>query len=659
MQVTSLKAKFISVIVLISLAVGGLTLFAFDTSTSGIIDDLALRFATKEALLEKNKVISVIEREVALARMMARDVTLRHWASDEGNRELQRAAFAELENYRTLYRDKSFFIALAASNHYYVYDKRNGHGRVEMVTLDGSKPHDRWFFEGLRSIDDYALNLDYNATLQEIKVWFNAAMTDGSGRKIGICGGGITISDFLNQVVHTRQKGLSTILMDRAGVVQAHEDRKVVEHNANTRDVDRKITIFTLMGDPAREAQVRGAIESLAAGRSEVEAFPVRFGGKSYLMAISFLEGMGWFNVVLVDVSRVISMKQFLPIIAVMSLSLLLGILAIGFLINRMVLTPLGRLSAASREIAAGRYDISLPVTGRDELGELTGSFNAMSAMVLDHTTNLEARVRERTDELSAANRLLEDSQRRIMESITYARMIQTSILPDRESLERCLGDHFILYRPKEPVGGDFYYLREFPDHFLLAVIDCTGHGIPGAFMTMTVNAVLNHVVDVCCNDDPSRILAELNRVLRNTLHLRDVDAGLDIALCMVERRAGRLTFAGAGLPLVLVSGGEVREVRGDHQRVGYRGSRIDYRYTNHVLTPSAGDNCYLTTDGLLDEPGGVKGYGFGSERLRKILADHAHLAMPAQAEAVEAALDAYRGDHRQRDDITLAGFRF
>lgn len=659
MQFHSLKSKFIAVVFIVSMLVGLLTLFAFHVSTSRIIDDLALRFCTKEALLEKNKVISIIDREVALARMMANDISLRRWASSEDSPELRRDAFAELESYRRLFRDKSFFIALASSNHYFVYDKRNGHGRVEMMTLDAARPDDRWFFEGLRTIDNYALNLDYNPTLQEIKVWFNAVMVDEQGKKVGICGGGITITDFLNQVVYTRQQGLSTILIDGAGVIQAHEDRKIVEHNANSRNASKKITIFGLMDDPARQEQLRRAIGSLSSGRSEVEAFPVRFGGKSYLMAVSFLEGMGWFNVVLVDVSRVISMKQFLPIVAVMSLSLMLVILAIGILINRMVLAPLGRLSAASREIAAGRYDISLPVTGRDEVGDLTGSFNAMSSMILDHTTNLEAKVRERTDELSAANRMLEDSQRRIMESITYARMIQTSILPGRESLDRCLGDHFILYRPKELVGGDFYYLREFPDHFLLAVIDCTGHGIPGAFMTMTVNAVLNHVVDVCCNDNPSRILSELNRVLQGTLRLKDVDAGLDIALCMVERRAGRLTFAGAGLPLTVVSGGTVREVRGDHQRVGYKDSRTDYRYTNHELTPAAGDCCYLTTDGLLDEPGGAKGYGFGSERLRKVLADHGHLVMESQARALEQVIDAYRGDHRQRDDITLAGFRF
>jgi sigma-B regulation protein RsbU (phosphoserine phosphatase) len=177
--------------------------------------------------------------------------------------------------------------------------------------------------------------------------------------------------------------------------------------------------------------------------------------------------------------------------------------------------------------------------------------------------------------------------------------------------------------------------------------------------MTMTVNAVLNHVVDVLCCDNPSRILSELDRLMHGTLHLKEVDAGLDIAICMVERRTGRVIYAGAGLPLTIISTGTVREVRCDNQRVGYKGSRLDYEYTNHELNLAAGDCCYLTTDGLLDEPGGNKGFGFGSKRFKATLAEHAHLSMQDQAKTLAQALDDYRGSRHQRDDITVAGFRF
>jgi len=657
MQLHSLKPKFILVIVILSLVVGLATLSTFYLSSNRIIKGFALRFATKEALLEKNKIMSLIDREVVLARKMADDASLWRWAVHEDRPEFKLEAFEELESYRRLFRDKSFFIALAGSGHYYVYNRDQGHERVEMSVLSPANPSDKWFYDALRAQDDYALNLDYNAILKQSKVWINVVMKGKQGEKTGVCGSGITITDFLNEIVFSHEKGLSTMLVDQAGIIQAHEDRAIVEHNAAARSNDKKITLFSLMDLPDEREHLKQAISDLKTGKSEVAAFPVQVGGKVYLAAVSHLQGVGWFNVVLVDVSQVISMRAFLPIIAIMLLSFVLIIATLALLMNRMVLVPLTRLTAASREVAGGRYDIAIPVTGRDELGELSGSFNRMTAMILDHTTNLEIKVKERTDQLSSANRMLEESRNRIMESIRYARIIQSSILPDEELCRSCLGDNFVIYRPKELVGGDFYYLRRFPGHFLLAVIDCTGHGVPGAFMTMTVNAVLNHVVDMVCNDDPARILAELNRVLRRNLNFREVDAGLDIALCLVDRSAGRLVFAGAGLSLYLASSGEVREIRGDLQRVGYKGSRLDYTYQNHILTITAGDGCYLTSDGLLDLPGGDKGFGFGSERFRNLLTSGGD-TMQARAEVITQALSDYQGDFSPRDDMTLVGFR-
>lgn len=656
MQFHSLTSKFIALTILVSLMVVLVTLVAFRAGAGRIINDMAERFCTKEALLERNKVASIIDREVVLARKMADDVTLRKWAADENNAELGKQAFRELESYRSLFRDRSFFVALADSRHYYFSNARSG--RVEVSLLDPAKADDGWFFEGLRAIRGYALNLDHNPTQGETKVWFNAVMTDAGGRRIGICGGGIGLGSFLNEIVFSGEKGLKTILIDRAGVIKAHEDRSLVEHNATTRDAAGRITIFSLMDDAPRRRLLRQTLESLESGSSEVRAFPARFGGKEYLLAVSHLPAMGWFNVVLVDVSRVLSVTQFLPMVAATFVLLLLAMAAMGILVTRLVLTPLARLSQASREIARGRYDVALPVKGRDELADLTGTFNAMAATIRDHTATLETRVRERTEELSRANLLLEDSQHKIMESIGYARMIQASILPDRELMERCLGEYLLIYRPKELVGGDFYHLREVSGLLLLAVVDCTGHGVPGAFMTMTAHAVLNHVVDTVCRDDPARILSELNRAMRGTLAHGDVDAGLDISLCVLERNERRLLFSGAGLSLTILSGGEVRELRGDRQRVGYRGSRSDYEYTTHCIELATGDRCYLTSDGLLDEPGGEKGYGFGAPRFREALARTAHLAMGDQGEALERLLDEYRGGRGQRDDVTLFGFR-
>jgi len=656
MQLKSLKAKFIATVVLVYLVIGLGTLAAFWAGTRHIIDRMALSFAVKEALLQKNRVVSVIEREVVLARKMADDKSLKKWAYAEANPQVSREALEELESYRRFFRDKSFFIALAASRHYYVYDKKGS--RVEMVTLNPAQPHDKWYFDGLNEITDCALNLDYSAALRETKVWFNALMKGDDGKKLGICGGGIDITDFLEEIVHSKEPGVATMLVDGAGVITAHQDRALVEKNAGIRDHALRTTVFTLMDVGSERLRLKEALVSLAAGKQEVVAFPASFGGRRYLVAASYMRGIDWFNVVLVDVPQVISTRAFSPIIAIMFVSLLLVIVTLTWLLNRMLLKPLKRLNDASREVAGGRYDLTLPLSGDDELGELTASFNTMTATILDHTKNLEAKVAARTEELSAAYLELAESQDRIMESIKYARIIQNSILPDLSSLTRCLGEHFVLYRPKQPVGGDFYYLREFGSRFLVAVIDCTGHGVPGAFVTMTVNSVLNHVVDVICRDDPARILAELNRALQNTLKFDEADAGLDIALCLVEREKGELTFAGAGLPLYLLEGGEIRELKGDAQRVGYKGSRLDYRYRNQPVALAGVAACYLVSDGLLDQPCGVKGYGLGGERLKALFRKNAHLPMARQLTVFEELLSGGAGPSRQRDDVTVLGWR-
>lgn len=658
MELRSIRSKFIVAIMLIYLAIGSVTLFAFYTGSNRIIGVFAQRFATKEALLEKNKIISIIDREVALARKMAEDPVLKRWAVAENNPLAKREALEQLESYRRSFRDHSCNITLNASRTYYMFTGDGPPGRPATTVLHAANPADKWYFATMRDVDDFALNLDYDRLIDKSKVWINAVMKAAGGEKIGIASSGIDITDFLNEIVYSKEQGLSTILIDSSGVIQAHEDRKIVEHNANERDEGKKITIYGLMDEHLKQEQLHTAITTLASKKSEVVAFPARFGGKKYLAAVSFMPGVGWFNVVLVDVSRVISMREFLPIVVVMIVSLLLVIVTIALLMNRMVLMPLTSLSSATRQVAGGRYDITLPVTRRDEIGELTATFNTMTETVFDYTNNLETKVRERTDELSAANRMVEESRNRIMESISYARTIQTSILPEPDIMSRCLGEHAVLYRPKEIVGGDFYYLREFAGHSLLACIDCTGHGVPGAFMTMTVNSVMNHVVDVLCSDDPARILSELNRVMQQTLHLRDVDAGFDIALCMIDRSAARLLFAGAGLSFYIASTEGVREIKGNHQRVGYKGSRLDYGYHNHEVSLSPGDACYLTTDGLLDEPGGDMRYGFGAERFKTMLAKYSRLAMPAQVEAFERILSDYRGTNPQRDDVTLVGFR-
>ncbi|GLI33139.1 SpoIIE family protein phosphatase [Desulforhabdus amnigena] len=655
----TLKSKFTLITCLVFLIIGSLTLIAFYMGTDRIIRDLGTKFAIKHALLEKNKILSVIDREVALALKMADDRILKDWCRDEEDENLRKLAFEALESYRNIFRDKSYFIAVRNSKRYYVYDTKAQ--KVDITLLSEKKPADRWFFDALQKVDTFILNVDYNAIINDSKVWINAVLKDENGYKIGVSGSGIDISDFINEITLSKDKGISAILVDRAGIIQAHPNREYVKHNATVWEDEKKLMVYRLMGNQEDKDRLTQAIEDLSLEKREVETFPMTLEGKRYLAAVTYMKGIGWYNVVLMDVSQILKITNFLPIIAVVLLSLFLMPLIVTAMLNKIVLRPLSNLTDASRRVSQGEYDFSLPAARNDEIGQLTVAFNTMTATVLDYTRNLENKIQERTTELSNAYHKLQEAQKQIMDSIDYARLIQSSILPRTSLFDRYLEEYFILYMPRDIVGGDFYYFREVGERFLIAVIDCTGHGVPGALITMTVNALLNHIPDAVCVEDPARNLGELNHLIRNTLYHDTsdllIDKGLDIGLCLCIPEEAKIVFAGAGISLYHFDGNRVSEIKGDRKRIGYKTLAEEFSYTNHELNVRKGTQLYLTTDGILDQAGGAKGFSMGRGRFMEMIQSFAFLPMKQQEEMYRRELAEYRGGAPQRDDILFLGF--
>ncbi|SMF49895.1 Serine phosphatase RsbU, regulator of sigma subunit [Azospirillum oryzae] len=352
------------------------------------------------------------------------------------------------------------------------------------------------------------------------------------------------------------------------------------------------------------------------------------------------------------------------PMAGLVFFSLLAVIGMISVLLNRLVLAPLARLTRSAGAIAAGDYRVRLRNSRSDEIGQLTVAFNHMAETVHDYTERLEQRVAERTEELRQSNEQLAVVNRQVMDSIQYASLLQSAILPDEREMARRLEGLCVLWRPRDVVGGDFHIFRELEDgRFLIGVADCSGHGVPGAFMTMTVSAILDHVLSETPDSDPAAILGGLNRMVRAALARgRDnprFDNGLDIGLCLVRPDQGDLLFAGGRIGLHIVDPGadEVGEVKGDAQSLGYRRSDIGHRFTTHRVELAPGRSFYLTTDGFLDQAGGARGFGFGNRRFSTMLLEHATIPMAERRAAFAQALAEHQGERAQRDDITLVGF--
>jgi serine phosphatase RsbU (regulator of sigma subunit) len=270
---------------------------------------------------------------------------------------------------------------------------------------------------------------------------------------------------------------------------------------------------------------------------------------------------------------------------------------------------------------------------------------------------------------ISEKSKELKDKNENIMASIRCASMIQLSILPREELLAKFFKEHFIYWKPRDVVGGDFYWFEQIGENYLIAVIDCTGHGVPGALMTMSASSVLNRIAAESSNMYPADILKNLNKylkiVLNHHLEMSETestsayfDAGLDIGLCLINPRERKLIYSGAKIGLLVCKNSELLTIKGDKQGIGYKTSNNEFDFTNHVIEFDGDEMFYLTTDGYIDQLGGVKSFSFGMKRFKETILENHQKSMEEQKKVLESTIMLYRGNTPQTDDIAVLGFK-
>lgn len=359
-----------------------------------------------------------------------------------------------------------------------------------------------------------------------------------------------------------------------------------------------------------------------------------------------------------------------------------------------LITKPLLRITAAIGRVDPahpGAFLIDLPRGHRrDELGLLVGTVNDMlgesqhglndrdsaQSELAALARDLERRVAERTNELARekegveralaqlnlANTELEKANRDINDGIRYASRIQTALLPDQGALSGVVDELAVGWQPLDMVGGDYYWAGSFDSMGVIAVMDCTGHGVPGAFMTAVVASSFSRILHHHGHEDPAEMLTQLNRLVKTALR-QDRDSavsndGLDAAICVIDRAKATLTFAGANLPLLVAENGILRQVRGDRMSLGYLDSPEDYRFSAHSMTITPGSAFYLYTDGVTDQVGGDNNRLFGRRRLQEVLAGMGTRPVTEQMDALFQQLSLWRGEQRRRDDMTFVAFR-
>jgi serine phosphatase RsbU (regulator of sigma subunit) len=240
--------------------------------------------------------------------------------------------------------------------------------------------------------------------------------------------------------------------------------------------------------------------------------------------------------------------------------------------------------------------------------------------------------------------------------------MIQQSLLPDPSIATRFLPQSFFIWTPRDIVGGDMYHFDKVGDNLILSIMDCTGHGVPGAFMTMIASSGLRRIISEEKKFDPGRMLNKLSTFVTTTLQ-KDKDGihsdeGLDAAICVISLKTRELNFAGARLSLYMIRDNTLEKIKGDRKSLGYGTTDTDQEFTVHTLRPSDTACFYITTDGFSDQLGDLRSERFGTGRFSRLLLENHTRPFDEQKKILLDELNRHRGNQTFTDDITVVGFR-
>jgi len=268
----------------------------------------------------------------------------------------------------------------------------------------------------------------------------------------------------------------------------------------------------------------------------------------------------------------------------------------------------------------------------------------------------LEEKVEERTQELAQKNK-------DITSSIQYAKRIQLAILPPLEQVFNYFPQSFIVYKPKDIVSGDFYWFGVKSGKQIIAAVDCTGHGVPGAFMSMIGHNLLNHIINEKGITEPGQILNALHNgvqaALKQGSNVVDTSDGMDVALCTFDSEKNELQFAGAHRPLFIFKNNVFEKIDADKDSIGGSQLDSDRHFTCRTFKMSKGDTIYMSSDGYADQFGGEKGKKFMAKRFNDLLMSIQSRTMQKQGQILDETIEQWRGSHQQVDDILVIGIKF
>ena len=626
----SLKARYILAGLVICLVSGVFVAAVSYVVAYRIAADLTDKYVGELAAGQARKFDFWFDTKAQLVEGLAQDIEA---AGDFSDAHLMRLILRKMELYHKEVLD--FYIGFIDPTRRLL----SGIGWIPPADYDArSRP---WFKDAIKA-DKVVFTEPYRDAMTDELVVTVAKTMHHQGRPVAVVATDIYITA-LGQVVRSFSAGPGSyaLLLDAKGRVIAHPQKALEPSPDGLRPVEGWTDHGRLMA----------ALDNGGIGKRLDLHNPS--GTREYYL-FSRMERSGWLFGIAVDRSAYRRPLRLLlaGFAAALGLSILIGGLVMYRLVGRMV-SPIHALTKTVTSFSGDNLAVRTTVDSSDEVGQLGRAFNTMADTIEGYSRSLENMVEERTRQLREKNET-------IMESIDYARRLQSTILPDLPAVLGLDPRHcFSIWRPRDVVGGDMFWCRRTGDRALLAVADCTGHGVPGALVAMTLSTTFDALARELEWHSPARFVQQAHLRLKQTLQQDKttiwVNDGADAAILFIDFGSRRLVFCGAHFPVFLRDATGVREIRGGRRSIGYTLDReahfedIEIDWTDPLCL-------YLTTDGLLDQNHAPGQGGMGRDGFRRLLADMAALPIADQQAQLAAEIDRRLAGAAQRDDICVVG---
>jgi serine phosphatase RsbU (regulator of sigma subunit) len=348
----------------------------------------------------------------------------------------------------------------------------------------------------------------------------------------------------------------------------------------------------------------------------------------------------------------------------------LIGSIFLALIAANIFIKPILHISKAASEIGKGNMDVEIKVNSSDEIGTLGKELQLMAQNLknrMSEQESLNQQLEHQTLEIEKQKKELENANYQVTDSIKYSQRIQNSMLPPLKGLKRVVKSAMVIYKPKDIVSGDFYWFERVRkgrhDYLMIVCADCTGHGVPGAIMSIMGGNQLTNIIYYQNYLDPKKILARLDKNIKFELYREgEVESkkdGMEIGICVINMDDLNMEFSGAGIPLYHLRNGELNIIKSPkHMIGGIEGNEkeVEDQLNSEHIKLELGDRLYMATDGFQDQFGGQDDKKFMAKSFRQLLIDHQNLPLKEQESKFIEVHEQWKGDQEQTDDILIFG---